>query len=38
MTHLYYYRIRRYEIGDEPYCPDQGVIVEEGRDKVGGVT
>jgi hypothetical protein len=37
MTHVYYYRIRRYHVGDEPYSVEQGEIVEEGRDTKGGV-
>jgi hypothetical protein len=37
MASIYYYRIRRYHTGDEPYPAGHGEIVEEGRDHEGGV-
>ena len=36
MTHIYYYRIRRYHVGDEPYSANHGEIIEEGHKTVGG--
>lgn len=38
MGTIYYYRIRQYDAGDEPYNPEDSEVVEEGRKTVGGST
>ena len=38
MGTIFYYRIRQYDVGAEPYAQEDAKVVEEGHKTVGGST